>query len=87
MICQNLRGTNSSIDGFIDELVEGEESSSACQTRTSVNLTIALQQEVNLRSLPPIPLIRFVGNLNGLSLLKTFSQESIESKHLMITLG
>ena len=62
MICQNLRGTNSSIDGFIDELVEGEESSSACQTRTSVNLTLALQQEVNLRSLPPIPLIRFVGN-------------------------
>ena len=51
-----------SIDSFIDELVEGEESSFASRTRTSVNFTLALQQEVDSDNLPPIPLIRFDGN-------------------------
>ena len=51
-----------SIDSFIDELVEVEESSFASQTRTSVNLTLALQQEVNSRNLPTITLMRFDGN-------------------------
>ena len=51
-----------SIDSFIDELVEGEESSFASRTRTSVNFTLALQQEVDSDNLPPIPLIRFEGN-------------------------
>ena len=51
-----------SIDSFIDELVEGEESSFASRTRTRVNLTLALQQEVDSDNLPPIPLIRFEGN-------------------------
>ena len=48
-----------SIDNFIDELVEGEDSSFPIQTRTSVNFILALQQEVDLHNLPPIPLIRF----------------------------
>ena len=51
-----------SIDSFFDELVGGEGSSVASQTKTSVNLTLALQQEVHSRNLPPIPLIRFDGN-------------------------
>ena len=65
---QNLTGNKThgkvaqSIDRFIDELVEGEESSFASQTRTSVNLTLALQQEVDSNNLPPISLIRFSGN-------------------------
>ena len=65
---QNLTGNKThgkvaqSIDRFIDELVEGEESSFASQTRTSVNLTLALQQEVDSNNLPPISLIRFNGN-------------------------
>ena len=45
-----------SIDSFTDER------SFASQTRTTVNLTLALQQEVDLGNLPPIPLIRFDGN-------------------------
>ena len=48
-----------SIDNFIDELVEGEDSSFPIQTRTSVNLILALQQEVDSHNLPQIPLIRF----------------------------
>ena len=54
-----------SIDSFIDELVEGGgvgENSFASQTRTSVNFTLALQQEVDSRNLLPIPLITFDGN-------------------------
>ena len=67
---QNLTGNKThgkvaqSIDRFIDELVEGEESSFASQTRTSVNLTLALQQEVDSNNLPLISLIRFNGNLS-----------------------
>ena len=48
-----------SIDNFIHELVEGEDSSFPIQTRTSVNLILALQQEVDSHNLPPIPLLRF----------------------------
>ena len=51
-----------SVDSFIDELAEGEESSFTSQTRTIVNLTLALQQDVDLHNLPSIPLIRFDGN-------------------------
>ena len=51
-----------SIDSFIDELAEGEESSFTSQTRTIVNLTLALQQDVDLHNLSSIPLIRFDGN-------------------------
>ena len=51
-----------SIDIFIDELVEGEESLIMSQPRMQVNPTLALQQEFESRNLPPIPLIRFDGN-------------------------
>ena len=78
-----------SIDSFIDELAEWEESSFTSQTRTIVNLTLALQQDVDLHNLSSIPLSDSMATLvNGPSLLKTSSQEeSIQSKHLMITLG
>ena len=51
-----------SVDRFFDELVGGEGSSVTSQTKTSDKLTLALQQEVHSRNLPPIPLIRFDGN-------------------------
>ena len=51
-----------SVDSFFDELVGGEGSSVTSQTKTSDNLTLALQQEVHSRNLSSIPLIRFDGN-------------------------
>ena len=51
-----------SLDSFIDDLVEGEESYNHPISQISVSPTLALQQEFESRNLPPIPLIRFDGN-------------------------
>ena len=51
-----------SLDSFIDDLVEGEESYNHPISQISVSPTLALQQEFESLNLPPIPLLRFDGN-------------------------
>ena len=51
-----------SLNSFIDDLVEGEESYNNPISEISVSPTLALKQEFESRNLPPIPLIRFDGN-------------------------
>ena len=51
-----------SLDRFIDDLVEGEESYNHLILQISVSPTLALQQEFESRNLPPIPLLRFDDN-------------------------
>ena len=51
-----------SLDSFIDDLVEGEESYNNPISQITVSPTLALQQEFESRNLPPIPFIKFDGN-------------------------
>ena len=44
-----------SLDSFIDDLVEGEESYNHPISQISISPTLALQQEFESRNLPPIP--------------------------------
>ena len=53
-----------SLDSFIDDLVEGEENYNNPILKISVSPTLTLQQEFESRNLPPIPLIKFDGNLS-----------------------
>ena len=51
-----------SLDSFIDDLIEREESYNHPISQISVSPTLALQQEFESFNLPSVPLIRFDGN-------------------------
>ena len=59
---EKVRTVARSLDSFIDDLVQGEESYNHPISQISVSPTLALQQYFGSRNLPPIPLIRFDGN-------------------------